>query len=499
MLMFDLRGLCIAVCLLAPSMTAAQDVILSAKDGDQQVTGRLIDFDGSFYRMETEFGAVTVDARTVTCAGENCPKISTDPDRFNAMGDPALTLPLIEAFALFQGAEMSVAYSDPQIVTVSAASGDVLAEVSVSKGSARRLRDGSDTIFISTQKPNNPSLSQIIGLDAVVIATSDVNPVSAITLDQMRSVLNGSITNWTALGGGDSAINLHIADGDTGFVAQTKALGLVASTDLEMTRHQRMKDAVDAVANDPFGLAVVPFSNIRTARAMGLRGSCGMHNEANVFAVQSGAYPATFALSVSRPDKELPLFAREFLEFLGTEQAQAVIADLGFADLGISTRGLNTQGQRLANTMMIIGKEVPLADVREMTAIMSGAELLSSTFRFEGDSAQLDGPSKENAEALMDGITLGNYADKVIYLMGFSDGDGRARQNKSLSKERAEAVFAALQNSAPEGVLDDVDIEVLGYGEASPLVCEDTAEDAAVNRRVEVWVKDFVPTPEAAE
>lgn len=499
MRMFDLRAAVFAACLMAPAMGAAQEIVLSAKDSDQQVSGSLIEFDGSFFQVETEFGPVTVDARTVTCAGDACPVVSNEAAVFNAFGDPAITLPLIEAFALFQGAEVSVANGDPQIVTVSASTGDVLAEVSVSEGSARGLRDGSDTIFVSTQPPSDPSLAKIIGLDAVVIATSDVNPVSAITLDQMRGVMNGSITNWTALGGGDTAINLHTAKGDAGFEAQVKALGLVVGAVVEATAHPRMKDAVDAVANDPFGLAVVPFSGIRTARAMGLRGSCGMHNEANVFAVQSGAYPASYALSVSRPNKELPLFAREFLEFLSTEQAQAVIADLGFADLGISRRVLNTQGQRLANTMMIIGKEVPLADVREMTAIMSGAELLSATFRFEGNSARLDAASKENAEALVDGIALGNYADKVMYLMGFSDGEGRARQNKSLSTERAEAVLAALQAAASDGALDGVEIEVLGYGEASPLVCEDTAEDAEINRRVEVWVKDYVPPAEAAE
>ena len=499
MRMFEFRALAIAACLLAPSLANAQEIVLSAKDGDQQVSGSLIEYDGEFFRVETEFGPVTVDARTVTCAGESCPVVSDDAETFNAIGDPAITLPLIEAFALFQGGEVSISGSDPQLVTVTTDSGGTLAQVSVSQGSARGLRDGSDTIFFSTQTPRDPSLAQIIGLDAVVIATSDVNPVAAITLDQMRSVLNGSITNWKDLGGGDTPINVHTAKGDAGFETQIKALGLLPVTGVDVTTHPRTKDAADAVANDPFGLAVVPFSGLRTARAMGLRGSCGMHNNANVFAVQSGAYPMSYALSVSKPNKKLPLFAREFLEFLTTEQAQSVIADLGFADLGINTRGLDTQGQRLANTMMIIGKEVPLADVREMTAIMSGAELLSATFRFEGNSTQLDAPSRENAEALVDGIVLGNYADKVMYLMGFSDGEGRARQNKSLSKERAEAVLAALRKTAPDGALDDVEIEVLGYGEASPLVCEDTPEDAAINRRVEVWVKDFVPNTETTE
>jgi phosphate transport system substrate-binding protein len=198
----------------------------------------------------------------------------------------------------------------------------------------------------------------------------------------------------------------------------------------------------------------------------------------------------TYALSVARPAQRLPVFAREFLEFLDGDQARAVLVDLGYGDMGIASRGLEAEGQRLANSMMIIGKEVPLADVREMTAIMSGAQRLSATFRFRVGSTRLDAQSEATARALASGLILGNYADKTIYLIGFSDGDGRARQNKALSKERAEAVRAALIKSAPDGSLDDVIFEVVGYGEASPLVCEDTPADQQINRRVEVWVKD---------
>ena len=497
---FNLRAVVSAVVLGCVSGgVSAQEITLSAIEGDQQVTGTLIEFDGEFFRVETEFGPVTVDARTVTCSGESCPAPSTEVEQLNAMGDPSIALPLIEAFALYQGAEISIAVTDAQVVTVTTEAGSVLAEVTISNGSTDALRDGSDTIWISTAAPVDPSLAQVIGLDAIVIAASDVNPVGAITLDQMRGVLDGSITNWKDLGGGDSDIVVHTAKGDSGFQAQVETLGLVPSEGIAATTHPRLKEAADAVANDPFGLAILPFSGLRTARAMGLRGSCGMHNDANSFAVQSGAYPMQYALYVSKPNKRLPLFAREFIAFLETEQAPAVIEDLGFANLGISALGLDRQGQRLANSMMIIGKEVPLKDVREMTAIMSGAQLLSATFRFEAGSTRLDGPSRVNVDALLDGIALGNYADKAIYLMGFSDGEGRARQNKSLSKDRAEAVFAALQESAPEGALDDVTVEVLGYGEASPLVCEDSPQDAAINRRVEVWVKDRVAPVEVAE
>lgn len=490
------RWILAAFFLAGPTVLAAQPVTLSAKSGDLRVEGVLLDFDGEFYKVETEFGPLTVDARTVTCIGDGCPTTQDTTAKFNVVSDSPAALALIEAFALYQGGEVEIATSEQGAQTMiirSDAAGN-LAEVQLitplTNDPYTALNDGSDTLVFSTLDAPDPTRTQVIGLDAIVIATSDVNPVDAITLEQLRGVLAGTITNWKDLGSGDSAITLHVAKGDSGFNARVAALGLAPAAGVVVQDHARMKDMADVVANDPFGIAVLPYSSLRTARALGLRGSCGMHNTAQVFTLQSGSYPMTYRLSVARPAKRLPLFTREFLEFLRGEQAQAVVADMGFADMGIATRGLDSQGQRLANSMMIIGKEVPLADVREMTTIMSGAKRLSATFRFQPGSTKLDAQSRENAASLAAGLILGNYADKIVYLMGFSDGDGRARQNKSLSEKRADAVKAALIKAAPDGSLGDVDFRILGYGEASPLVCEDTAADAQINRRVEVWVKD---------
>ena len=493
---FGLRGACVALlCLFGTTSSFAQDVVLNAKNGDLKVEGKLVEFDGEFYSVETKFGPLTVDARTVTCDGAGCPSIAETVARFSVVSDGPLASALIEAFALFQGSDIEIAAGadGAETLTVQSDASGVLAEITLTRGGDdpfAALKDGSDVLVFSTATPPDPSRAKVIGLDAVVIAKSDVNPVDALSEASLRAVLDGTITNWKDLGAGDSDVTLHVASGGPGFDAQIAALGLVPADGVAVRRHGRMKDLADEVANDPFGLAIVPYSALRSAVPVALRGSCGMHNAAQVFTLQSGSYPMTYAVSVSRPAKRLPLFAREFLEFLDTEQAQAVVADLGYADMGIATRGLDAQGQRLANSLMIIGKEVPLKDVREMTTIMSGAKRLSATFRFRPGSTRLDAQSRENADALAAGLILGNYADKVIYLMGFSDGDGRARQNKALSKDRADAVRTALIAAAPDGSLTDVQFEVLGYGEASPLVCEDTPADAQINRRVEVWVKD---------
>jgi phosphate transport system substrate-binding protein len=490
------RAALAAVFLMGPTALAAQDVVLSAKSGDLKVEGKLIEFDGEFFQVDTKFGPLMVDARTVSCAGDGCPTGEIGVARFAIASDGLLAVSLIEAFALYQGAnvEQITGASGTNALTVRSESSGLLAEIAVLASDQvdpyAALSGGADAFVFAADPAPSGVRTQVIGLDAIIFATAVVNPVSTISVAQMRGVLSGEITNWKELGGGDTEINLHVADADLGFQAQIAALGFSPAENVKVQRHGRIKDLADIVAHDPFGLAIVPFSQLRTATAMGLRGTCGMHNRADEFTVQSGSYPMTYTISVAWAAKRLPLFAREFLEFLKTEQAQAVIADLGYVDLGISERGLDAQGQRLANSLLTIGKEVPLADLREMVGIISGADRLSATFRFLPGSTRLDAQSQENADALAAGLILGNYADKIVYLIGFSDGDGRARQNKTLSYQHADAVRAAVVKAAPEDSLNNVIFEVLGYGEASPLVCEDTPADQQINRRVEVWVKD---------
>ena len=61
---------------LAGHPTVAQDVTLSSRDGSIEIAGTLLSFDGEYFRVETAFGALTVDGSGVTCAGPGCPKLT---------------------------------------------------------------------------------------------------------------------------------------------------------------------------------------------------------------------------------------------------------------------------------------------------------------------------------------------------------------------------------------------------------------------------------------
>ena len=101
-----------AALLLFTAVTgAAQDVALSSRDGSVELSGTLLGFDGEFYRVETDYGELTVDSSGVSCAGPGCPNLADFVAEVRFSGSAtmgAVLMPaLIEAFAARQGYTVS--------------------------------------------------------------------------------------------------------------------------------------------------------------------------------------------------------------------------------------------------------------------------------------------------------------------------------------------------------------------------------------------------------
>ena len=76
-----MRHLCAAIwaalVLFSAAITAsADDVLLTSRDGAIELSGTLLGFDGQFYRVETQYGELTVDGSGVLCEGPGCPSLT---------------------------------------------------------------------------------------------------------------------------------------------------------------------------------------------------------------------------------------------------------------------------------------------------------------------------------------------------------------------------------------------------------------------------------------
>lgn len=77
------------------------------------------------------------------------------------------------------------------------------------------------------------------------------------------------------------------------------------------------------------------------------------------------------------------------------------------------------------------------------------------------------------------------FSPGKLVIEGHTDSDGDNASNMKLSEQRAEAVKGALESDhgIPQGM-----IEAMGYGEERPTVNNDTPENKALNRRIEVII-----------
>jgi phosphate transport system substrate-binding protein len=481
----------------AASRALAQDVTLIARDGGLQLSGTLQAFDGEFYRILSAYGPLTVDAQGVICDGPGCPGLTAPRAviRIAGEGDPgARILPgLIRAFADFRRLKIEVGdatrLTDPT-------TGQLLVEFTFTAmpvDQAVPLLEGAQAdLVIAAETPDGLG-SRTLALDALVPIVAADNPLAKISSANLARVLAGEVSNWSDIGGPDMSLVLYALPAESGL---QKALGARLGRAVKPAEVRPDLTALAfAVARDPWAIAVTGLSSIGAARAITLTDTCGFPLLPTPLAVKAEDYPLALPIHLLTPKRRLPLMAREFLEFLSYPQAQTAIAQSGYVDRLPERLPMTADGLRLINAIQGAGDETTLEDLKTLVDAMDGADRLSLTFRFEDGSSSLDAASRDNLADLALLLEAGMFKGEALVLAGFSDGSGAAEANLALSQERAEAVSLALRDAAPTVPPDRLP-QVMAFGEALPMACDETATGRRLNRRVELWLRpDFTKDP----
>jgi phosphate transport system substrate-binding protein len=507
------------LCLIAPCAAMAQDVRLTSRDGSFTLDGTMLGFDGEFYRIDTIYGPLTVDAIGVTCDGPGCPDLEAFVAEVTISGSEAMgavLMPaLLEAFAAQRGLKAAREIRDALgfTYTISDQEGRALARIgfrltTTDEGFADLVAGEADLAMAAREaRPaelalareagigtlSAPAQSRIVAYDAFVAAVAPENPVPAISPEDLGRVLAGEIADWAALGGPEGEpVRLHAMEAAQGPEQGIEA-ALLAPAGLSLSaaaiRHGDAAELADAVAGDPYALGVTLASALGMARGLPLSGGCGFTVAPEDAAIRSEDYPLVAPLFLYAPARRLPAIARDFLAFLSTPIAERVIGRAGFTDLGVRRVPLSAQGERLGKAILAAGEEVPLSALQGMVRSLAGAERLSPTFRFRPGAAGLDATSRGNAILLAEALEAGVYDGRELIFAGFSDGEGGAAGNLRISRIRAETVMNAVRALAETANFGRVRLSALAFGEALPMACDDSEWGRRVNRRVEVWIR----------
>lgn len=516
------RMACLAATMLlhfSQPALAEEDITLTALRGGLTVSGTLLGYDGAFYRVDTKFGEVTLDGSAVECTGAGCP----DPDAFVAQATfsgaeeigRVLMPPLIETFARrngydvereeldarsfrytlrAEGTEVPAAQFTFRLNTSAEGFADIIADEADLVLSVREILDAEAVLAKEAGRGQltDPGRSRILALDALVPVASVANPVEAMTIADLRRLASGEIGAWSDLGltAPDGAVTLHMLSSETGSGRTFRLLVLdedgVAEPSIVM--HETAEALATAVAEDPRSFGITAFSAVGNARVVALQGPCGARAEATIPNIKTQDYPLTTPVFLYAPARRLPDLVRAFIDYATSPAAQGVIRRAGFVDQFPVRIPLTEQGDRLIAAILGAGDETGLSDLREMAGALRNKARLSISFRFEDGSVDLDAQSRSNVMLLAQAIERGVFDGRVLSFVGFSDGQGAAANNRSLSLRRAEAVRRAITRSLGKPRQDRVTFTTEAYGEALPMACDEVGWGRRINRRVEVWL-----------
>ncbi len=168
---------------------------------------------------------------------------------------------------------------------------------------------------------------QPVALDAIVAVTHPRNPLSSISLAQLRQIYLGRVKNWQEIGGADAPINLYsIAAPLDGVEFSFRRLlykrgeQRVAAPRLYLNTSK----LEEAIAIDPSGLGLTTLSSAFANKGIKMLAVEG--SQATTMSIADGSYPLfTTLYVVQRADAPNRSEIDDFVRFLGSPSATQVM------------------------------------------------------------------------------------------------------------------------------------------------------------------------------
>ena len=501
---------------LSAGAALSETVTLRDVRGETTITGELKSYDGEYYIVATSLGELMFKASRAICEGDACPAVLSETTNLVVAGSGTVTAHLIPqlAEAYFGDISAKMARTDDAKgathLEIDRVNTSNLMMTMVHSNSTSGIQDlmGGELHAAFTTRPvdederaaaieaglhdlRTEEQESVVAYDGLLVVTHPSNPIQAMAETDIANVFSGKIDDWSTFGRDEGAINIYLREENSNareLLHQVLLKPHKRNLKVGVTVLGSDADIAEAVRSDPNGIGITSFVHRAGVNALEIEGVCGIRVPATQFTIKTGEYP------LSRPvyfyhNSKIPNDGLEgFAEFISSPEAQPVIRKAGFVDRAIKSERLNGQGLRVANTIMSNDATDNIVGTRSMLKRMSHSERLSTTIRFENGSTDLDATDYEDLELLADLIKSDEYAGADFYFMGFSDSIGRADLNQFVALQRAEIVRQALVSRYPE-LSERIKARSVGYGELSPLACNETRPGREVNRRVEVWIE----------
>ncbi len=220
--------------------------------------------------------------------------------------------------------ELAKAYSDKTGVHINLAGG----------GATRGIRDtvsgkldigGTCRMSLpGTEKSELYATLHPVAWDALAIIAHPSNPVNNLTMEQVKAIYTGKITNWKQLGGRDAEINLYIRRGKISGVGYAIRQYIFKDSYMEFKSSHISKSSgplEKACEKDFDAIAITGISSARKRQVKILKFDGKSPSFENVKNGSYGLYRPLYLVTSPRPSK----LAKDFIHFASSKDGRDII------------------------------------------------------------------------------------------------------------------------------------------------------------------------------
>lgn len=181
------------------------------------------------------------------------------------------------------------------------------------------------------QKYNYKGLEVRVARDGLAVYVHKSNKVKQLTMEQVRLIFTGKITNWKQLGGADKPINLYSRENNSGTYEFFKEHVLLKQDFAPQAQHMAGTAAlINAVSKDPNAIGFGGAAYAKNVKALAIAQETGKPYIAPTEAtILNAQYPISrflyFYLS-KRPEGNV----KKFIDWVISKQGQKVVTDVGY-------------------------------------------------------------------------------------------------------------------------------------------------------------------------
>lgn len=174
-------------------------------------------------------------------------------------------------------------------------------------------------------------ISHEIALDAVCVVVHQSNPVGELTLEQVRRIFKGEITNWSEVGGPNLEIVVYTRESTSGTYEtfESKVMARENITLRALTKSSN-GEMVQAISGNPNGIGYVGIGYLAQARGVKALKINGVTPTPET--VRNGTYPISrFLYMITKGQPEG--LAKDFIDFVRSPEGQKIVEEQGFVRL----------------------------------------------------------------------------------------------------------------------------------------------------------------------